>query len=100
MPNSAIFIATEAIPLASLPDCKTELRKGETTYRCTVTASAAFSAAQIAACVIGEELTIGLSIPGGMLNFVGTVHGFGCRAGYSTVQITEAAAAFVPEELN
>ena len=97
MTYSNISIAGEAIPLAALPDIKIEQRKAEITYRVTVTVDVAFSSAIIAAC--GMRATITISI--GNANFTGVVTGFGCRAGYSIVQIDHAVliVSEIPERL-
>lgn len=99
MTDSNIFVAAEAIPLASLPDIKMEQRKGDTTLRVTVTVNAAFSAAQIAACgVIGSQTTIGIGVTGGTCIYTGPVSGFGTRPSYSIVQIENAVCTFAPEQ--
>lgn len=86
------------MPLASLPDFMIELRKGETTYRVTVTINTAFTATQLAGCIVGASLILGLKITGGMINYTGTVSGYGCRAGYSIVQIDTATCDVVPDQ--
>jgi hypothetical protein len=86
MTSSGISVAGEIIALANLPDIMIERRKGETLFRVTVSIDAAFSSAIIAACGIGETITIADS----GISYTGTVNGFGCRTGFSIVQITEA----------
>lgn len=81
-----ISIAGVALVPANLPDLKIELRKGLTTYRVTVTIDAAFAAPIITACTIGS--TVAVAVDG--ISWTGTVTGFGCRQGSSTLQITGA----------
>ena len=97
MVDSVVFVAEVAVPMASLPDFEVQLRKGETTYRATVTINTAFTATQLAGCVVGASLILGLKLTGGMLNYTGVVNGYGCRAGYSIVQIDTATCEFVPD---
>lgn len=84
-----ITVAGTALNTADLPDICIEMRKGETTYRVTVTIDAAFAAAIITACTIGA--TVAIAVDG--ISFSGTVTGFGCRTGASTVQITGATVS-------
>jgi hypothetical protein len=58
--------------------------------------NAAFSTAQIAACVLGSTVAIGVSVPSGELVWTGTVSGFGTRPGYSKIVIVDAVVTFVP----
>lgn len=81
-----ISLASEAIPASSLPSIKIELRQGDTNYKVTLSIDAAFSAAQIAACGVGESVAIAVDT----VTYTGTVSGFGCRSGYSVVQIEDA----------
>jgi hypothetical protein len=84
-----ISIAGTALSIADLPDLDIELRKGETAYRVTVTQDAAFASAIITACTIGA--TVVIAVDG--ISFSGTVTGFGCRTGSSTLQITGATVS-------
>lgn len=84
-----IYLAGELIPAANLPDFKAVINRGETKFKVTVTARATFTAAQIAACVLGSTTTAGA----GGVSYSGTVTGFGCREGYSICQIDEAEVA-------
>lgn len=87
---ATIYLAGEAIPVASIPDINIEQRKGETTYRVTVTIDSSFSVTQIAACGVGA--TVAIAIDG--ITWTGTVTGFGVRPGYSIVQIVGATCAY------
>lgn len=84
-----ITVAGTALNTADLPDIYIEMRKGETTYRVTVTIDAAFASAIITACAIGATVVIALD----GVSYSGVVTGFGCRAGSSTVQITGATVS-------
>lgn len=86
MPTPTISLAAEAVPAASLPSLKIEIRQGETAYKVTLSIDAAFSAAQIAACGVGASVAIAVD----SITYTGTVSGFGCRSGYSIVQIEDA----------
>jgi hypothetical protein len=81
-----IYLAGELIPAASLPDFKATIPGGGTKFNVTVTSRAAFSAAQIRACVLGSTVTISAN----GINYTGQVTGFGCREGYGLCQIGEA----------
>jgi hypothetical protein len=76
--------------LADLPDICIEKRKGEVTYRVTVTIDAAFVSDIINACTIGATAIITEND----ISYTGTVTGFGCRTGHSIVQITEATVSY------
>jgi hypothetical protein len=89
MTDSLIKINNEAIPIASLPDCKIELRKGETTYRVTVSIDAAFSSSIIAVCTIGSPMYIEV----GDVTYNGIIDAFGVRPGASTIQVVNATCA-------
>ena len=84
-----ISIAGVALPIASLPDFNAELRKGDTTWRITVTVDTAFASTIITACVIGA--TIAIAVDG--ISWTGVVTGFGVRTGSSTLQITGATVS-------
>jgi len=81
-----IYLAGELIPAASLPDFKATIPGGGSKFNVTVTSRAAFSAAQIRACVLGSTVTISAN----GINYTGQVTGFGCREGYGLCQIGEA----------
>lgn len=86
MTDSLIKINNEAIPIASLPDAKIELRKGETVYRVTVTIDAAFSSSIIAVCTIGSPMNIMIE----NVTYNGIIDAFGVRPGSSTIQVVNA----------
>lgn len=82
---ATIKLAGIEVPIASIPDLDIEQRKGESTYRVTLTIDASFTAAQIAACGVGQSVSI--EIDG--ITWTGAVSGFGVRPGYSIVQIKD-----------
>lgn len=84
-----ISIAGTSLSVADLPDLEIELRKGQSTYRVTVTQDAAFASAIITACTIGATVTV--AVDG--ISYSGTVTGFGCRPGSSTLQVTGATVS-------
>jgi hypothetical protein len=86
MTDSLIKINSEAIPISSLPDAKIELRKGETTYRVTVSIDAVFSSSIIAVCTIGSLMNITVED----VTYNGVIDGFGVRPGFSIIQVVNA----------
>ena len=89
MSTPTIYLATEAVPAASLPHLTISVRQGEDDYKVKLQIDAAFSDAQIAACLVGSTASIAV---GGM-TYTGTVTGFGSRPGYSVVVIEDASCA-------
>jgi hypothetical protein len=87
--TSTIYLAGVLVPAADLPDFKAIMPRGETKFKIVVSSKATFTAAQIAACVLGSTTTAGA----GGVSYSGTVTGFGCREGYRICQIDEAEVA-------
>lgn len=89
MVTPTITLAGEAIPAASLPDLSIVIDQGESYYTVSISIDAAFSNAQIAACLPGSSTTIAV---GGM-TWTGTVSDLECRSGYSKVTLGGATVA-------
>jgi hypothetical protein len=84
-------LAGTVVPAANGPELETR-QVGALEWDVELRIDAAFSTAQIAACIIGSVATISVSITGGTLVWTGTVAGFGTRPGFSKVILTNATA--------
>jgi multidrug resistance efflux pump len=84
-------LAGIVIPAANGPEIDAR-QVGALGWDVELRCDAAFSTAQIAACIIGSVATISVSITGGTLVWTGTVAGFGTRTGFSKVVLTNATA--------
>lgn len=84
-----IYLAGELVPADHLTDFKLTMGRKDTKFKIVMTARAAFSSTQIAACVLGSTT----SVTANGVTYTGTVTGFGCREAYSVCQIAEAVVS-------
>jgi multidrug resistance efflux pump len=84
-------LANIVVPATDGPELETR-QVGALGWEVELRIDAAFSTAQIAACILGASTTVSVSIANGELVWTGTVARFGYRPGASKVVLTNAVA--------